>query len=375
MNQALDFGFGGDEFKSDAKVIPYAQFLNGSSTIYGFAITQANAEMTGFEPTPDWEFIDYEFVNGDLDKLYITKSPRVLCINRSRPLMQSKDPGNSKIMPYEKEIFNADEYKAFSYMVIWPVDANNQLLSESPLRLKCSGYAGISFLKNFDYYNNNDSFCRNFLQTYKNLTSDRAINKNDVFYAHGVYQPNLVRQKVTSSYNGQSSFAVVADSFLVPDTSNFASLIVRNGSDVSDRIKQQIEDTKSWVDISEPEEPTADEVNSEGQELISLTPDPLGFNSSEKPQVKTKPVHNLSGDPNEESIADLIRRDAIAAFGWTKEGLDVFLASRYRRTSASLESLDEAQQTEIYDALQDPSLRDSFCPQEPPSLFNTEIPF
>lgn len=77
---------------------------------------------------------------------------------------------------------------------------------------------------------NTDSFCKQFLAVYKSLTGDRAIEKNETFYAHAAYQPQLVRQKVTSSSNGQSSFAVMTNSFIGPIKDNFAQMIVKNGS-------------------------------------------------------------------------------------------------------------------------------------------------
>ncbi|NJO98916.1 MAG: hypothetical protein HC764_25390 [Pleurocapsa sp. CRU_1_2] len=82
---------------------------------------------------------------------------------------------------------------------------------------------------------------------YKSLTSDRAIEKNELFYAHAVYQPQLVRAKVTSSLNGQSNLAVLTNGFVEPNPTNFASMIIKNGSEVSDRLKDLIETTASWL--------------------------------------------------------------------------------------------------------------------------------
>ncbi|WP_156114165.1 hypothetical protein [Myxosarcina sp. GI1] len=165
-------------------------------------------------------------------------------------------------------------------MVVWFLDSHNQPLSELPFRLKCSGYSGITFLKNFSYYNNADSFCKKFLQTYKALSGDKAAEKNDVFYAHAVYQPTLVREKATSSVNGQSSYAVMTKSFVEPTRDNFTSLIVKNGSSVSERIKQLIETTKSWLKTEsvEPEEEKAESEELE-QDVVEtdLSADPIPF--------------------------------------------------------------------------------------------------
>ena len=184
-------------------------------------------------------------------------------------------------IPYDKEKFILGEYKAFSYAVVWFLDNNNQPLSELPFRLKCSGYAGLTFLKNYSYYNNPNSFCKKFLQVYKSLTKDRAVDKNNVFYAHGIYQPILTRKKATSSINGQSSFAVMTDSFIEPTAENFASLIVKNGSEISNKIKEFIQTTQPWLQIesikleSDRFQPASE--LAEPNEVKPITPEPIAF--------------------------------------------------------------------------------------------------
>lgn len=76
---------------------------------------------------------------------------------------------------------------------------------------------------------------------------NRAIDKNKLFYAHAVYQPQLTRRKATSGINGQSSLAVVTNGFIEPKSGNFGSIIVKNGSTTSDRNKQMIKTTQSWL--------------------------------------------------------------------------------------------------------------------------------
>ena len=284
MSNYQDFGFSGDEFQGEITTVPYCQFLNASSQNYGIAITPSNVELAGFRACDGWRSLEHEFSDGTHETLLVTQQPRLVILNRSQPLMSD----GITTMPYSKVKFNAGEFKAFSYVVVWFLDENNQPLSELPFRLKCSGYAGLTFLKNYSYYNNPNSFCKQFLNIYKTLTGDRAIDKNDIFYAHGVYQPNLVRQKATSSYNGQSSFAVMTDSFTEPTTANFASLIIKNGSTLSYKIKQLLETTKSWLK-TETIEPEAEEQSiiadtSQGNSTedrngveAGLTPEPIRF--------------------------------------------------------------------------------------------------
>jgi hypothetical protein len=280
MNNYQDFGFNSEEFLGELTTVPYCQFLNASSQKFGIAITPANAELAKFKIIDSWQPIEHEFSDGTNETVLVTQQPRLLILNRSKPLMSK----NSETIAYSKTKFAEGGYKAFSYVVVWFLDSNNQPISELPFRLKCSGYAGLTFLKNYSYYNNPNSFCKKFLQTYKNLTADRAIDKNDIFYAHAVYQPIFTRTKATSSINGQSSFAVVTDSFLEPTEANFGSLIIKNGSEVSTKIKKLIETTKSWLKIELVEsENESLEVHQEiklveqnGVEA-GLTPEPIAF--------------------------------------------------------------------------------------------------
>ena len=277
MNNNQDFGFNSTEFLGEITTVPYCQFINSSNSKYGIAITSNNAEIANVKSTDGWQSIDHEFSDGTEDTLLITDKPKILVINRSQPMLSN----DVETIPYSKDKFNTGNYKAFSYLVVWFLDDNNQPISELPFRLKCSGYAGLTFLKNYSYYNNPDSFCKKFLAAYKILTNDRAVDKNDVFYAHAIYQPTLVRKKATSSQNGQSSFAVMTDSFIEPTVNNFASLIIKNGSSVSNKIKEFMQSTQSWlkdnlaVPTSQESKPDSDEEDSDGIE--SLTPEPIAF--------------------------------------------------------------------------------------------------
>ena len=286
MQNNHDFGFNSEEFVGELSSIPYAQFINASDKKFGIAITSTNAELAKFERrllgvkihtqnapqlTDAWQPVEHEFRDGTQETLLLTKSPRLLVLNRSQAMMSS----DTETIPYDKQKHDAEGYKAFSYVVIWFLDDQNQPLSELPFRLRCSGYAGTTFLKHYSYYNVADCFCKQFLATYKSLTGDRAIDKNEIFYAHGVYQPTFVRKLVTSSVNGQKSSAVITDSFVQPTPDNFASLIIKNGGEVSSKIKQLIQTTKSWLK-SESDTPRV-EVSDDNAVQAAIATEPSTF--------------------------------------------------------------------------------------------------
>lgn len=277
-NKDQDFGFASKEFTSTNKVIPYCQFINADQNNFGLAITSNNIEISEFELSENWEVIDYEFSDGKVDSLVINKDPNLVVINRSETFMSNS---MGEVFTYNKNQFNQGDFKAFSYAVIWFLDDNKKPLSKLPFRLKCSGYSGYTFNTKYDYYNNPKSFCKCFLSAYKNITNDRAINKNEIFYAHGIYKPNFMRKKAISRKNGQSSFTVLTESFIVPNKDNFPQLIVKNGSETSEKIKQFMVETESWIEFNNLNKNSQGSNDSKNHNLTDdsqdLHPEPIAF--------------------------------------------------------------------------------------------------
>lgn len=256
MNNLQDYGFRGKKFQQERITPPYCQFFNENDEKYGLAITSANANAARFTPSSDWLPIKHQFRDGTDDILQVTNIPRMVVLNRSIIMMNR----NQEIIPYDKTR-KKDGFAPFSYVIVWFLDHNNQPLSELPFRLKCSGFAGYTFLQHYNYANNDESFCQKFLRTYKHLTQDRAINKNEIFYAHAIYCARLSRRQVESSENGQRNKAVITTNFINPTEDNFGSLIIKNQSPVSLRIQELIETTKSWLktEIAVPQKEEATE--------------------------------------------------------------------------------------------------------------------
>jgi hypothetical protein len=334
-NQEFDFGFNSEEFEGEVVSVPYAQFLNGSDTVFGLAISKSNAELAEFSGE-GYQLIDHRFTDGTEVQMYICQTPRMVIINRSEPLMSNE----SETIPYDKIKYQEGDWKAFSYIVFWPVNAKNQPLSQMPFRIRCSGFAGITFLKNYSYYSNPDSFVRKFLAIYKALTGDRQIEKNEVFYAHAVYQIGLIREMAKSTHNNKSSMAVKTDSFLEPTKENFASLIIRNGSEFSDQIKSAIEETKAWLktgtSAAVDSEPVTSDLSSLKQEIATEDED----------------------DDNQEYV-ELILKDAVVC-GWTTPNLEAYLKLKYNCTLDQLGQLPGIRLVEIYGAIQDPAIISMF---------------
>jgi hypothetical protein len=100
----------------------------------------------------------------------------MVVINRSIAMMSD----GAKTIPYDKKLRETGDYSAFSYVVVWLLDQSNQPLSTLPFRLRCSGYAGITLLKNYQYYNNPNSlfWLIDYQKWFKSIKPNQRISRN-----------------------------------------------------------------------------------------------------------------------------------------------------------------------------------------------------
>lgn len=222
---------------------PYCQFIRGSTHKFGLGIDLLNAQKAGFKANRAWRQTTHEFGSGNEEQIFLTRQPRMLVLNRSVTMMS--DNGRD-IYLYDHE--HCRGYKAFSYWIVWFVDANNQPLSRLPFRLKCTGYQGTSLIKLYDHPQEENTFCDRFLEIYRSLARNPQVNDEALLLAHAVYQPNLVRELRASRINSQNkSMTVQAKDFVVPTRENFGSLLIKNGSTLSQWIVKFMMDTKPWL--------------------------------------------------------------------------------------------------------------------------------
>jgi len=130
---------------------------------WGFFLAQEQATDVGFEPDNNWDDIDIEFVDDEPTHGYLTKSPRFVVIQRSRPEAYKKnsygnwryeglyfgDSANSASTNYHELIkgLSSDDQKSWRsitrYLLMF-VDEKNQPLHSKPLQLKLKGAGGYA---------------------------------------------------------------------------------------------------------------------------------------------------------------------------------------------------------------------------------------
>ena len=251
----LDLGFATEEFRATQQIIPYAQFLNPyKSPSWGIAIKKNQAEIAGFVPDRTWIETEHKFKGSDrAETLYLSQEPRLLILNRSR-LVKSSPSGEISLYNHAIDFDLAKNWKKFTYAVIWFLGEDNKPLSTLPFRLRISGQAGMSFINHYRNYTGASCFCGEFFKLYKELNpADRDNAKNDLFWAHAIYAPKLAEKEAKSKLTGESSEVCMTVGFLKPTKNNFFDLIVskKANQELSDRILEQVEKTKAWINIAQ----------------------------------------------------------------------------------------------------------------------------
>ncbi len=258
QEKPMDFGFNSEEFTGTEEVIPYAQFINPvRSENWGIGIKKSCAEAAKFQPDSNWNLVQHKFGDGNREEIYLCQKPRLIILARSGALM-GKD---GQVTKYNAQL-KSQGWKSFSYAIVFFLSEQNELLSESPFRLKCSGQAGISFIKNYSHYSNQECFTNKFLICYQRLTGDKN-RKNQLFFSHAVYVPYLKEGEAFNRDKTQSSPACLTEGYLEPIPENLVTLIIKNATYTSDLIKQAIEATADWIkheSIAETERTIQEEV-------------------------------------------------------------------------------------------------------------------
>lgn len=249
----FDLGFDTQEFRGHEQVIPYALFLNPyKSPHWGIAIKKNQGEIAGFIPDGDWESVEHKFKGSEQgEMMYLTQKPRVVILNRSR-LLKCSPEGQISLYNHAIDHDLPKTWKRYSYVVVWFLGKDKNFLSEVPFRLRVSGQAGMSFINNYRNYSGTSSFCEEFFQLYKKLNpADKDNTKNDLFWAHTIYVPQLAEKEAKSKITGECSDVCMTVGFVKPTKENFLDLVISRKKDqeLSDRILEQIENTKGWIDV------------------------------------------------------------------------------------------------------------------------------
>lgn len=321
----MDFGFNSEKFLGEIEVTPWAQIINPfGSKIHGFAVPVDQAELSGFKPDDSWQRVTRTFdPNGkeeDRD-LYLTHNPRMHILHRSALFMKHKDANAPE--PFDKTkrdtASKPKDYKPFTWYVVLFLDKSNKPLSQTPLRIKATGLAGLSFGRQFD------AFRPALLKAYATRTGDKQP-KNKLFYAHGVFAPNIEVQTVTSK-DGETGKACITTGFEQPTPETLEQFLSPNNGDIETQIKA----TEPWVKLKTTKVMTESEFLESAflaqyQKLMAEADSLQAVNTAR--QWAFENANQWDGVPGADGIITALYAEAVAkctpSTEWDMEGEPVF---------------------------------------------------
>ncbi|PIG91720.1 DUF5895 domain-containing protein [Gloeocapsopsis sp. IPPAS B-1203] len=245
------FDFDDDKFKAPAsEILPWCQMINpqwseNGIKPYGLAITQENANVVGFTPDENWQQVEYTFGSGEIAQLFITTTPRILVLHRGPVCIKDRTTNTTLgrlVDHYDAFAGEKLKYKTFMRYLVFLVGKNQKLLHHSPLRLTLSGAAGASFSIAFRTSKNGQAtsgFTLELEKAYAAFRQQPFTAKSKLFYAHGVFCPNITSEERGIAPN-KALVAVTVD-YEHPTAENLANYLIPTSSEESTTICQTFE--------------------------------------------------------------------------------------------------------------------------------------
>lgn len=271
------FDFDDNKFKAPiSEMLPWCQIINPQYSEdglkpFGLAITQERADMVGFIPDQNWQQVEYTFGSGEIVKLLITTTPRLLIIHRGPVCIKERSTNIilGRLVDHY-DTFSGDrlKFKTFTRYLVFLGGQNKKLLHKSPLRLTISGAAGASFAGAFRNSKNGQvlgGFTLELEQAYAAYRNQPIAAKGALFHAHGIFCPVLESQEkgtapntalVTTTVDYGHPTAENLSEYLIASNSEESAIICQTFEEYQDFAKEQL---KTDVPIAEKQDVEADE--------------------------------------------------------------------------------------------------------------------
>jgi Family of unknown function (DUF5895) len=245
----MDFESG--EFSpQQAERQPFCQIINPRWNKYGmadfgFAITKANAEASGFDAPPGWKPVLHEFASGDTEEMYMSLQPKIVIIAQTPRYAKSRETG--KIIGETRQVDywgNKHLYKPCSYAWCYVLGENDSPVHPTPLLISLNGASGASFMSGWLQYKtkttDRSGFCFDMEAVYASMRKQHYKNMGELFHAHCIYEPHIEADERGVKPN--TALVAVVNSYK-PAT---PGQLIRNGSELSEMIKVGRESVKDW---------------------------------------------------------------------------------------------------------------------------------
>ncbi|KJH70301.1 DUF5895 domain-containing protein [Aliterella atlantica] len=257
MNLPTNFDFEDDKFNAPpSQVIPWCQIVNPryderDLLPYGLAIKLDNARTVGFTPDANWQQIEYAFSTGEIQDLYISKTPRLVIVRRGPLSLKNRETGE-KIGTFKDnyDAFIADKlkFKTYTRHLIFIVGEDKKLLHKLPLQLTVNGASGTSFSKAYYDFNRQNRELTGFVseleKAYASYRNQPVAAKGSLFHAHGIFCPTIEPEERGNAENTALVAATVDYGHPTADT--LTQFLIASDSHESAIITQMFEEYKEF---------------------------------------------------------------------------------------------------------------------------------
>ncbi|MEA5616357.1 DUF5895 domain-containing protein [Cronbergia sp. UHCC 0137] len=287
MKASANFDFEDEKFNAPpSQVLPWGMMINpryGQDGLqsFGLAIKLDNAQAIGFTPDDNWQQVEHEFSNNEVDSVYITTTPRMVIVRRGPLSVKDRETG-MKLGTFKDnyDAFLADKlkFKTFTRHLIFLVGEDKKFLHQLPLQLTLSGAAGASFGKNYAEYQQGRAiggFVAELEKAYAGFQKKPVTPKGPLFHAHGIFCPIIECEE----RGIQPNTALVASTmdYKHPTVSTLIDYMIASDSPESEIICKTFEDYKEFGKESVKLETQSTEVSGVASSYVYADEDDFGY--------------------------------------------------------------------------------------------------
>ncbi len=242
---------------------PYLSKKTRALQPYGFGITVENAEAVNFQPDDSFKLIDYTFESGDTSRVYLTTTPSMVILHRSKVMAEIKKghPDEGRVVEVPQGEWDKTKHKALQRHIVFFVGKNKQLLHATPVLFTPKSAAWGSFSNHYALRERGrlaGGFCYELQEAYTQSKGQKGRRMNALFFAHGIFSVTLKDEERGEDTN--TALVCATTDHAVPTTANWQNFLIETGSGESNTILTALEEYKDYFNKGAAQSMEFDEV-------------------------------------------------------------------------------------------------------------------
>lgn len=218
---------------------PYLSKKTRALQPYGFGITVDHASSVNFQPDDSFKLINYTFESGDSSPIYLTTTPRMVIVHRSKVMAEIKKghPDEGRVVEVPPGEWDKTKHKALQRHIVFFVGENKQLLHSTPLLFTPKSAAWGSFSNHYALRERGrlaGGFCYELQEAYTQSKGQKGRRMNALFFAHGIFSIRLTDEERGEDTN--TALVCATTEHAVPTTETWQNFLIETDSSESNTI-------------------------------------------------------------------------------------------------------------------------------------------